>query len=47
MLNFMEIEGREGCFYVHLLFGAKKKKSMKKIQRVSGTHISGTAKAIS
>ena len=45
--NFVEIGAQEYSFRTLLLFGAKKKKNTKKIRRVSGTRISGTAGAIS
>ena len=41
--NFVEIGAQEHSFHTLLLFGAKKNKNMNKIQRVSGTHISGIA----
>ena len=39
--SFVEIGEQEHSLHTFLLFGAKKKINMKKIQRVSGTRISG------
>ena len=38
MPNFREIDPQGGCLHAHLSSSAKKKKSMKKIRRFSGTH---------